>query len=102
MPKGGGALSTIGESFADSPYLEQHRLASQLGTIQDAFCELRDQVPTGVSDARVAAALHEAFDAAQGDADALSGLSAADVCEPDELGAEDARERSPWNAEEVW
>lgn len=56
---GGGALSVIVEAFADSPYLEQDRLAEQLGAIQDAFYELRDQVPVGVADARVAAAQRE-------------------------------------------
>jgi hypothetical protein len=64
---GGGALSVIVEAFADSPYLEQDRLAEQLGAIQDAFYELRDQVPVGVTDARVEVALRETFDASQGD-----------------------------------
>ena len=99
---GGGALSVIVEAFADSPYLEQDRLAEQLGAIQDAFYELRDQVPVGVADARVAAALREVFDAAQGDSQALLGLTAADVCEPEELDAEDTWEHSPWRAEEDW
>jgi hypothetical protein len=56
----------------------------------------------GVADARVAEALREAFDSAQGDVDALFGLSAADVCGPGELGAEDAWEHSPWRTEEDW
>lgn len=99
---GGGALSVIVEAFADSSYLEQDRLAEQLGAIQDAFYELRDQVPVGVADARVAAALREAFDAAQGDSRVLLGLTAADVCEPEELDAEDAWEHSPWRVEEDW
>jgi hypothetical protein len=99
---GGSALSVIVETFADSPYLEQDRLAEQLGAIQDAFYELRDQVPVGVADARVAAALREVFDAAQGDSGALLGLAAANVCEPEELGTEDAWEHSPWRVEEDW
>lgn len=99
---GGGALSVLVEAFADSPYLDQDRLAEQLGEIQDAFYELRDQVSMGVADARVAEALREAFDSVQGDADALFGLSAVDVCGPEELGAEDAWEHSPWRTEEDW
>lgn len=99
---GGGVLSVLVEAFADSPYLERGRLAEQLGEIQDAFYELRDQVPMGVADARVAEALREAFDSAQGDVDALFGLSAADVCGPGELGVEDAWEHSPWRTEEDW
>jgi hypothetical protein len=99
---GGGVLSVIVEAFADSPYLEQNCLAEQLGTIQDAFYELRDQVPVGVADTHVAAALRETFDAAQGDLGALLGLTAADVCEPSELDTEDAWEHSPWRVEEDW
>ena len=63
---GGGVLSVLVEAFANSPYLEQDRLAEQLGAVQDAFYELRDQVPARVADARVAEALREAFDSAQG------------------------------------
>ena len=77
---GGGVLSVLVEAFADSPYLERGRLAEQL-EIRDAG--LRDQVPMGVADARVAEALREAFDSAQGDVDALFGLSAADVWGPE-------------------
>ena len=40
--------------------------------------------------------------AAQGDAIALLGLTSADVCEPEELGTEDAWEYSPWHVEEDW
>lgn len=79
VEQGAGPLPVLAEEFAGSPYLEQGRLAWQLGQVQDAFLELRDSVDVAVPDTELARALRAAFDDAWGDADALWGVSLDDV-----------------------
>lgn len=89
---GQGALPSLVEAFAESPYVEQDALADQLSHIQAAFYQLRDGVDASVSDAEVARALRVAFDNAQGDLNALDEVEPADVAqaqqEPEFEGAD--------------
>lgn len=98
VEQGAGPLPVLAEEFAGSPYLEQGRLAWQLGQVQGAFLELRDSVDVAVPDTELARALHAAFDDAWGDADALWGVSLDDVLraagEPPSL--QDPYAQDPW------
>lgn len=95
---GAGPLPVLADEFVGSPYLEQDRLAWQLGQVQDAFLELRDSVDVVVPDAELAHALRVAFDDARGDVDALWGVGVADVLptanEPS--WHQDPYARDPW------
>ena len=60
---GNPAILTIPEAIASSPCLSQGDVAASLATLQDAFYDLRDELPVEVPDTEIAEALRGCLDA---------------------------------------
>lgn len=56
------AVVTIVRAVKSSPYLTQENAAATLTHLQDAFYELRDELPVDVPDAEIVEALHGCLD----------------------------------------
>lgn len=72
-----GTVDAVVKAFADSPFLQQNTAAETLAGVVEAFYAVRDDAPTEVPDEEITYALRTAFDAVEGNADALDALSIA-------------------------
>lgn len=68
------AVAAIAKAIASSPFLMQDNVADALAELQDAFYLLRDDLPVEASDAEIAEALRNCFDAYEGDAIEVAAL----------------------------
>lgn len=84
---GAGAMDALAWAFADSPFLQQDSAGETLAEVVGAFYAVRDDVPSEIPDEEVFAALRAAFDAVEGDADALDAASLAGELRNRELAA---------------
>lgn len=66
-----GAIADLVSACANSPFLQQGEAGESLATLTETFYAVRDDVPIDVPDEEIIAAIRTAFDAAEGDADAL-------------------------------
>jgi len=69
------AVVAIAQAIKSSPYLTQENAAATLAHLQDAFYELRDELPVDVPDAEIVEALHRCLDEL-GDASEVAAMPA--------------------------
>ena len=84
---GAGTMDALARSFADSPFLQQDSAGETLAEVVGVFYAVRDDAPLEVPDEGVFTALRAAFDAVEGDADALDATSLAGELRDWELAA---------------